>query len=151
MPEIDYLFLADAAEARPGSKFHVMGGGVSRIGGPTFPLMHPHLAMVIGLGFTDAEAGESHQMRFVLTGPDGHELSRAEAEVRAEGVAPGHETHVTFAIDLWSLTFEQPGEYSLRVFVGGSERKRLPLTVERVAGPPGTAVVPPFPPLPGRA
>jgi hypothetical protein len=151
MPEIDYVFFADAADARPGAKFFVLGGGVSRIGGPTFPLVHPHLAMVIGLGFTDAEAGAPHQMRFVLTGPDGRELSRAEAEVRAEGVLPGHETHVTFAIDLWNLTFDQPGEYSLRVFVGGSERKRVPLTVERSSGPPGTAVVPPFPPPPGRA
>jgi hypothetical protein len=107
--------------------------------------------MVIGIAFTDAEAGEPHQIRFVLSGPDGRELSRAEAEVRAEGVLPGGETHVTFAIDLWNLTFDQPGEYGLRVFVGGSERKRLPLTVERSSGPPGTAVVPPFPPPPGRA
>jgi len=151
MPEIDYVFFADAADARPGAKFFVLGGGVSRIGGPTFPLVHPHLAMVIGIAFTDAEAGEPHQIRFVLSGPDGRELSRAEAEVRAEGVLPGGETHVTFAIDLWNLTFDQPGEYGLRVFVGGSERKRLPLTVERSLGPPGTAVVPPFPPPPGRA
>jgi hypothetical protein len=43
MPEIEYAFLADAAETPPGQKFHVLGGGIARIGGRTFPLRHPHL------------------------------------------------------------------------------------------------------------
>ena len=49
MPDIDFAFLADAAETVPGQKFHVLGGGVARIGGRRFPLRHPHLALVIGL------------------------------------------------------------------------------------------------------
>jgi len=49
MPDIDFAFLADAAETLPGQKFHVLGGGVARIGGRSFPLRHPHLALVIGL------------------------------------------------------------------------------------------------------
>ncbi|MGZ8514155.1 MAG: hypothetical protein ACXWXA_03850 [Candidatus Limnocylindrales bacterium] len=32
MPDIDFAFLADAAETVPGQKFHVLGGGVARIG-----------------------------------------------------------------------------------------------------------------------
>ena len=47
MPDIDFAFLADAAETIPGQKFHVLGGGVARIGGRRFPLRHPHLALVI--------------------------------------------------------------------------------------------------------
>ena len=49
MPEIDYAFLADAAETQPGQKFHVLGGGITRIGGRNFPLRHPHVALVVGL------------------------------------------------------------------------------------------------------
>ena len=49
MPDIDFAFLADAAETIPGQKFHVLGGGIARIGGRRFPLRHPHLALVIGL------------------------------------------------------------------------------------------------------
>jgi hypothetical protein len=41
MPEIEYAFLADAAETQPGQKFHVLGGGVSRIGAPRFPVRSP--------------------------------------------------------------------------------------------------------------
>ena len=49
MPDIDYAFLADAAQTSPGQKFHVIGGGLNRIGGRTYPLRHPHLALVVGL------------------------------------------------------------------------------------------------------
>jgi len=47
MPEIDFAFLADAAETIPGQKSHVLGGGVARIGGRRFPLRHPHLALAL--------------------------------------------------------------------------------------------------------
>ena len=71
MPEIEYAFLADAAETPPGQKFHVLGGGVARIGGRAFPLRHPHLAVVIGLLVTAPETEREHEIRFVLLDPDG--------------------------------------------------------------------------------
>jgi hypothetical protein len=55
MPDIEYAFLADAAQTAPGQKFNVLGGGISRIGGPVFPLRHPHLALVVGLRVTAPE------------------------------------------------------------------------------------------------
>ena len=66
MPDIDFAFLADAAETLPGQKFHVLGGGVARIGGRSFPLRHPHLALVIGLRVTAPETDREHEIRFVL-------------------------------------------------------------------------------------
>jgi hypothetical protein len=152
MPEIDFAFLADAADARPGQKFNVLGGGVTRIGGPTFPLVHPHLALVIGLTVASSELGRDHELQFLLLGPNGAELSRAEAQIRADGwAAGGGDTSVTFALDLWNLTFAEPGDYSLRALIGGSERKRMTLTLERSTGAQGSGVVPPFPPPTGRA
>ena len=71
MPEIDYAFLADAAETQPGHKFHVLGGGITRIGGRTFPLRHPHLALVVGLLVTAPETEREHELRIVLLDPDG--------------------------------------------------------------------------------
>jgi Family of unknown function (DUF6941) len=152
MPEIDFAFLADAADARPGQKFNVLGGGVTRIGGPSFPLVHPHLALVVGLSVAATELGQDHELRFLLLGPNGAELSRAEAQIRADGwAAGGGDTSVTFALDLWNLTFAEPGEYSLRILIGGSERKRMTLTLERSTNSQGSGVVPPFPPPTGRA
>ena len=44
---------------------------------------------------------------------------------------------LTFSIDLWNLTFPAPGDYSFRILVNGSERKRLPLLL---LAPPDPAV-----------
>jgi hypothetical protein len=160
MPDIEYAFLADAADARPGHKFAVLGGGISRLGGSGFPLRHPHLAMVIGLLVTSPELGTEHDLRFMLLTPEGSELATASASVLANGPRDGTDSILTFSLDLWNLAFPAPGEYSLRILVDGNERKRLPLIVERRAdlpdGPDQDQVfsdgpMPPFPPPTGQA
>lgn len=129
MPEIDYAFLADAAQTAPGHKFHVIGGGVNRIAGRSFPLQHPHLALVVGLSVTAAETNRTHEVRFVLLDPDGGEVAGATGNLVAHGHADARETTLTFSIDLWNLVFPAPGDYSFRLLINGSERKRLPLIV----------------------
>ena len=127
MPDIDFAFLADAAETVPGQKFHVLGGGVARIGGRRFPLRHPHLALVIGLQVTAPETEREHEIRFVLLDPDGGEVAGATGSLVARSQRDGARRVLTFSIDLWNLTFPAPGDYSFRILVNGSERKRLPL------------------------
>ena len=82
MPEIDFAFLADAAETQPGHKFHVLGGGITRIGGRTFPLRHPHLALVVGLIVTAPETEREHELRIVLLDPDGARGHRRDRQPR---------------------------------------------------------------------
>ena len=127
MPDIDFAFLADAAETIPGQKFHVLGGGVARIGGRRFPLRHPHLALVIGLQVTAPETDREHEIRFVLLDPDGGEVAGATGSLSRAASATRRDAVLTFSIDLWNLTFPAPGDYSFRILVNGSERKRLPL------------------------
>jgi hypothetical protein len=156
VPQIEYAFLADAADAQPGQKFAVLGGGVSRVGGPHFPLRHPHLALVVGLLLTTPELGTEHELRFVVLGPDRAEISSAGARIRAEGPRDGSDAVLTFSLDLWNLTFPTPGAYSIRILVDGSERKRLPLGVDHHEIPTGADALemphpPPFPPPTGQA
>ena len=129
MPDIDFAFLADAAETQPGQKFHVLGGGVSRLGGRSFPLRHPHLALVLGLLVSAPELDREHEVSFGLLDPDGGEVAGATGSLQARGHVDGRDTVLTFSIDLWNLTFPAPGDYSFRILVNGSERKRLPLLV----------------------
>jgi len=142
VPDIDYAFLADAAQTVPGQKFHVLGGGVTQVGGPTFPLRHPHLSLVVGLRVTSPETRRQHEIRFVLLDPDGREVAGATGNLTAHGSPDARDATLTFSIDLWNLTFPAPGDYSFRLLVNGSELKRLPLTVVAAAeggahGPPG--------------
>lgn len=140
MPEIEFAFLADAAETPPGGKFHVLGGGISRIGGPRFPLRQPHLCLVVGLTLAVTEVDHAHEIRFVLLDADGHEVAGGTGSIVAHGHGDGRDTQLTFSIDLWNVTFPAPGDYSVRIVVNGSERKRLPLLLvalpEPPAGPP---------------
>ena len=129
MPEIDFAFLADAAETQPGHKFHVLGGGITRIGGQRFPLRHPHLALVVGLIVTAPETEHEHELRIVLLDPDGAEVTGATGSLMAHGTADARDAILTFSIDLWNLTFPTPGDYSFRILVNGSERKRLGLVL----------------------
>jgi hypothetical protein len=133
MPDIDFAFLADAAQTVPGQKFHVLGGGVTRLGGRTFPLRHPHLALVVGLRVTSPETEQSHDLRFILLDPDGREVAGATGSIVAHGQTDARDAVLTFSIDLWNLAFPGPGDYSVRILVNGSERKRLPLLVVAVA------------------
>ncbi|TME71550.1 MAG: hypothetical protein E6I48_13720 [Chloroflexi bacterium] len=137
MPEIEFAFLADAAETLPAHKFHVLGGGVSRIGGRAFPVRHPHVALVIGLAVTSPEFERDHEIRFVLLDPDGGEIASGSGSVVAHGTGDGRDTLVTFSVDLWNLTFPVPGDYSVRILINGSERKRLPLVIFQAEGLPG--------------
>ena len=96
MPEIDFAFLADAAETQPGQKFHVLGGGITRIGGRTFPLRHPHLALVVGLLVTAPETEREHELRIVLLDPDGAEVTGATGSLVARGHPDGRDAILTF-------------------------------------------------------
>ena len=139
MPDIEFAFLADAADARPGQKFSVLGGGIDRIGGQTFPLMHPHLALVIGLTVTAPELRREHEIRFLLLDAQGRELTAGSANIVAHGDNEGRDSILTFAVDLWNLAFQVPGDYSFRLLVDGSERKRLPLVVSQLGVGPTVA------------
>ena len=136
MPEIDFAFLADAAETQPGHKFHVLGGGITRIGGRAFPLRHPHLALVVGLIVTAPETEREHELRIVLLDPDGVEVTGATGSLMAHGQPDARDAILTFSIDLWNLTFPRPGDYSFRILVNGSERKRLGLVLVKPPPPP---------------
>jgi hypothetical protein len=140
MPDIEYAFLADSAQTTPGQKFHVLGGGVTRITGGAFPLRHPHLALVVGLRVTRPETDREHEIRFILLDPDGSEVAGATGSLVAHGQADARDSTLTFSIDVWNLTFPGPGDYSFRLLVNGSELKRLPL---EIVTPGGRETTPP--------
>jgi hypothetical protein len=135
MPEIEYAFLADAAEVQPGQKFHVLGGGVTRLSGPTLPFQHPHLALVVGLRLGATERNREHDLEFILAAPDGAKVTSSTGRVVAHGPQDPSDVILTLSVDLWNLTLSTQGEYTVRIMVGGTERKRLTLMVTQSREP----------------
>ncbi len=132
MPDIEYAFLADAADVQPGQKFNVLGGGVSRLSGPTFPLQHAHLAIVVGLRVGTTEREHEHELGFAVTSPSGEQIAGGGGKVVTHGPPDPSDVVITLGIDLWNLALPVAGEYAVRILVDGNERKRLPLFAVQV-------------------
>jgi len=135
MPKLDFAFLADAAEAEPGKKFYVLGGGVDSIGAQAFPVVHPHLALLIRVLVHPTESERSHTLEIRLIDDDGHELARMEGNFQAGGGPPGRELPMNISLALSNIRFERQGDYSIELLLDNQHVKSLPLRVHQVEQP----------------
>ena len=130
MPTLDFAFLADAAEAEPGRKFYVLGGGIDQIAGPQFPLVHPHMSLVVRLLVARDELGRAHVLTVRLADPGGKELARIEGQIDTQIAAiEGLALPVNMVINMGNTRFEQPGEYAIDIIINGEFLRTLPLRV----------------------
>jgi hypothetical protein len=142
MPTLDFAFLADAAEAEPGRKFYVLGGGIDQIAGPEFPLMHPHMSLVMRFIVHATELGRSHHLEVRMVDADGGELARIEGDIQTEAGEPtGREVGVNMVINMANTRFEKPGDYGLDIMMNNQFQRSLSLRVSQVVPPP--SVIPP--------
>lgn len=144
MPALDFAFLADAAEANPGRKFYVLGGGIDAIGAPSFPVVHPNMSLVLRLLVSSTEVDMDHRLEIRLIDADGGELARVDGNFNARGRPdPGREIALPLVMNLVNTRFQAAGDYSVEILVDGEHAKSLPLRLHKVApqgpqaGPPG--------------
>jgi hypothetical protein len=135
MPKLDFAFLADAAEAEPGRKFYIMGGGIDSIGANAFPVVHPHLALLIRVLVHPMEAERPHTLEIRLIDDDGHELARMEGNFQAAGGPPGRELPMNISLALSNIRFERHGDYSIELLLDNQHVKSLPLRLYQVEQP----------------
>lgn len=137
MPALDFAFLADAAEAEPGRKIYVLGGGFDSIGAQSFPVQHPHMALVMRLLVHPFEADREHALEIRLIDSDGGELSRIEGKFTAHaGGNAGREIPMPLVFNFTNTRFERAGDYSIEVLINNQHMKSLPLRLHEVGGPP---------------
>jgi hypothetical protein len=133
MPTLDFAFLADAAEAEPGRKFYVLGGGIDQIAGPEFPLVHPHMSLLMRFIVHPAEMGRAHHLEVRMIDADGRELARIEGDIQTAPSEPtGREIGVNMVINLTNSRFEHPGDYALDITMNNQFQKSLALRVSHV-------------------
>lgn len=136
MPNLDFAFLADAAEAEPGRKFYVLGGGIDQVAGPEFPLTHPHLSLVMRFVVHPTELGLTHHLEVRMVDADGHEQARIEGDIQtAPSDATGREVGVNMVINLANPRFEKPGDFAFDIMMNNQFQKSLPLRVSQVPAP----------------
>ena len=138
MPHVEFAFLADAAEAEPGRKFYVLGGGVDSIGAPGgFPIVHPHLALLLRVLVHPAEADRPHAIEIKLMDSDGAEMAKVEGNFEASGwTQSGREIPMSIVLNFMNTRFEHAGDYSFEILLNNQHQKSLPLHVHQVEQPP---------------
>jgi len=135
MPKLDFAFLADSTEAEPGRKFYVLGGGIDSIGANAFPVVHPHVALLIRVLVHPTESERAHTLEVRLIDEDGRELARMEGNFQAGGGPPGRELPVNISLTLSNIRFERSGDYSIELLLDSQHVKSLPLRVYQVEQP----------------
>src|SRR5207245_8234257 len=65
-------------------KLYILGGGISWIGVPSFPMAHASLALALNFLFTPSECGRPHTLEVRLLDPDGRELVPRSEEHTSE-------------------------------------------------------------------
>jgi len=135
MPQLEFAFLADSAEAEPGRKFYVLGGGIDSIGAQAFPVVHPHIALLIRVLVHWTEGDRAHTLEIRLIDSDGGELARMEGNFQAAGGPPGRDLPMNISLALSNIRFERAGDYSIEMLLDGQHVKSLPLRLYQVEQP----------------
>jgi hypothetical protein len=132
--EVEYAFLADAADAPPGGKLYALGVGIDQIRTREFPTTHALLAFVVKLKLHPTECDRTHNLEIELWDPDGQRLTPRLSGEFGAARNPEHPTRpvlVQMVLNLFGTTFPRPGEYEFHIIVNHHHLKTVPLYVEQ--------------------
>ena len=146
--DVDFLILADAAEAT-GGKLYMLGGGWDVLTINTgFPAQHP-FAIGLGLSVPWNETNQRHNITVEITDEDGQPAATMTGQLevgRPAGLPLGYPQRVVIALN-GVLVAEKPGNFVIVAKIEGQEAKRVQFRI--VAGP-GVAKPPPQAPPAGQ-
>ena len=136
--EVEFLILADAAQAI-GGKLYMLGGGwdVMTINSG-FPAQHP-FAIGLGLSVPWNETNQRHNLTVEVLDEDGHEAAKMTGQLevgRPPGLPMGQAQRVVVALN-GVLGVEKPGNFVIVAKVEDQEAKRIQF---RIVPGPGVAV-----------
>jgi len=129
---VDCALLCDAVTVREGL-LHILGGGVTRLGRPSYPApMAVSLALRILLH--PSEAGRQHRVEIEIVTQDGAQVGQVQAVFQAERPAagvlePGEELAVAIPISLAKFALPKPGSYVVDILLNGMHQVSLPIRV----------------------
>jgi hypothetical protein len=125
--QLEYAFLADAAQASEGKLF-VLGGGIDRIFAQSFPAIHSHMTLVLKIELHPAECGREHNLEVELWDPDGTPIGgKLSGTFSAERPNDGSSAFVQVVLDLFNQAFPQPGNYGFQILADGQLLKSMSL------------------------
>jgi uncharacterized protein DUF6941 len=129
--ELDFAFLADAADVAMGKLF-VLGGAFDTIHVSGFPASHPVLAVVLRLLLSPVDLDRKHELQILLLDADAKHIASATGELlmpKAPGSPAGWKQAVILPLRFLNVPFQQEGHYSIEILANGRMLKAIPLRV----------------------
>ena len=129
--ELDFAFLADAADVSMGKLF-VMGGAFDTIHVAGFPAVHPMLAVVVRLLFKPHDLDRKHKLEILLLDADAHHIASANGELmvpKSPDAPAGWKQAVILPLRFLNVPFKQTGHYSFEILADGQMLKAIPLRI----------------------
>ena len=126
--ELDFAFLADAADVSMGKLF-VMGGAFDTIHVGGFPASHPTLAVVIRLLLSPNDLDRKHKLEILLLDADAHHIASANGELmvpKAPDAPAGWKQAVILPLRFFNVPFKEAGHYSIEILANGKCSKPFP-------------------------
>jgi hypothetical protein len=137
--ELDFAFLADAADVASGKLF-VMGGAFDTIYVPAFPATHPALAVVMRLLLGPLDLDRKHNLEILLLDADGRQVAAVQGELmvpKSPESPAGWKQAVILPLRFFNVPFKQTGHYSIEILADGNMLKAIPLRVIQPPKPAG--------------
>lgn len=131
--EVDFAFLADAAEITNG-KFYVISGGFDTIHSSEVPFNYHPFSFVLRLLLSPAELDRKHRVEVHILDEDGRKITSVEGDLeikRAAHLPKGWRQGFLSVWNIANLRFEKFGDYAFDIVVNGSSIKQLPLRVAK--------------------
>lgn len=132
--ELTYVILADAAELSPNGKFSLLGGGIENIFAPTFPAIHPGLALVVRLRARSSEVEQDHKFHVDIIGPNDFNVTPGtiiEFKPRTMPGEPDRPVAFTLVMNIVPIVLPEPGTYLGHLYVDSQEVGTFPLDVQK--------------------
>jgi hypothetical protein len=129
--ELDFAFLADAADVSMGKLF-VLGGAFDTIHVGGFPATHPILAVALRLLLSPVDLDRKHELQILLLDADGKHVASANGELmvpKAPGSPAGWKQTVLLPLRFFNVPFKQEGHYSIEILANSKMLKAIPLRV----------------------
>jgi hypothetical protein len=129
--ELDFAFLADAADVSMGKLF-VLGGAFDTIHVTSFPASHPTLAVVMRLLLSPIDLDRKHKLEVLLLDADAHHIASASGELmvaKAPESPAGWKQAIILPLRFLNVPFGHDGHYSIEILADGNMLKAIPLRV----------------------
>lgn len=142
--DVDYLVLADAAEAVNG-KHYILGGGWDRLHAAAFPVTHPSMSVALRLRVPWHDTNQAHELELDIVDADGQSILPPPGPARGSittgrpaDLEPGQDQVVPLVFTLAQVRFDRAGAYAVLARLDGLEAARSAfhvVDVQRRAGP----------------